>query len=229
MMAFFLVLVPLLVLAWQAWQSLNALSAQAEQTNRSTLTDARRSETMTNIAVEMERSYRQYCVLDDPRLSSVYQSQHERYAQMLEAHAPVIVDVNLLQRLNDSLVALSALQCRNNAPDSEALHELELFATSNAEMLQATRAVVFSRGQQLQQDIAERGQFFGWQALVLFLLSLALVIIFTRMIIGPVKGIERMIKHLGEGRLLSESENFKGPRELRSVGQRIVWLSHIGL
>jgi len=129
MMAFFLVLVPLLVLAWQAWQSLNALSAQAEQTNRSTLTDARRSETMTNIAVEMERSYRQYCVLDDPRLSSVYQSQHERYAQMLEAHAPVIVDVNLLQRLNDSLVALSALQCRNNAPDSEALHELELFAT----------------------------------------------------------------------------------------------------
>ena len=225
MMAFFLVLVPLLVLAWQAWQSLNTLSAQALQTNRSTLTDARRSENMTNIALEMERSYRQYCVLDDSRLSSVYQSQHERYAQMLEAHAPVILDANLLQRLNKTLAALSTLQCHNNAPDGDALHELEIFATANAEMLQATRAVVFSRGQQLQQEIAQRGQFFGWQALVLFLLSLALVIIFTRMIIGPVKAIERMIKHLGEGRLLQECENFKGPRELRSVGQRIVWLS----
>jgi hypothetical protein len=57
----------------------------------------------------------------------------------------------------------------------------------------------FSRGQQLQQEIAERGQFFGWQALVLFLVSLALVLLFTRMIIGPVKGIERMINRLGEG------------------------------
>lgn len=225
MMAFFLVLIPLLVLAWQAWQSLNALSAQAEQTNRSTLADVRRSEIMTNIALEMERSYRQYCVLDDSRLSSTYQSQHERYAQMLEAHASAIVDLSLLDKLNGSLALLSTLQCRNNAPDSEALKALERFASSNADMLQATRAVLFSRGQQLQQNIAERGQFFGWQALVLFLLSLSLVIIFTRMIIGPVKSIERMIKHLGEGRLLEQRENVKGPRELRSVGQRIVWLS----
>lgn len=66
-------------------------------------------------------------------------------------------------------------------------------------MVQATRAVVYSRGQQLQQEIAERGQFFGWQALVLFLLSPALVLLFTRMIIGPVKGIERMINQLGQG------------------------------
>lgn len=226
MMAFFLVLVPLLVLAWQAWQSLNMLSAQAEQTNRSTLIDARRSEAMTNIALEMERSYRQYCVLDDARLASVYRSQHQRYAQMLEAHAAVIVDAHLFQTLNQTLIALSTLQCSNNGPDTTALHQLEVFASSNGEMLQATRTVIFSRGQQLQQAIAARGQFFGWQALVLFLLSLALVIIFTRMIIGPVKGIERMIKRLGEGRLLeNSSENFTGPRELRSVGQRLVWLS----
>ncbi|MCT7423397.1 two-component sensor histidine kinase, partial [Escherichia coli] len=73
--------------------------------------------------------------------------------------------------------------------------------------------------------IAERGQFFGWQALVLFLVSLALVLLFTRMIIGPVKGIQRMINRLGEGKSLGDTVAFKGPRELRSVGQRIIWLS----
>lgn len=66
MLAFLLILLPLLVLAWQAWQSLNALSDQAALVNRTTLIDARRSEAMTNAALEMERSYRQYCVLDDP-------------------------------------------------------------------------------------------------------------------------------------------------------------------
>lgn len=76
-------------------------------------------------------------------------------------------------------------------------------------MVQATRTVVYSRGQQLQQEIAERGQFFGWQALVLFLVS-GDGATFTRMIIGPVKGIERMINRpakavLGEYRHLYRS------------------------
>jgi two-component system sensor histidine kinase GlrK len=45
------------------------------------------------------------------------------------------------------------------------------------------------------------------------------------MIIGPVKGIERMINRLGEGRSLGDGVLLTGPRELRSVGQRIIWLS----
>lgn len=225
MMAFLLILLPLLVLAWQAWQSLNALSAQAAQTNRTTLIDARRSEAMTNAALEMERSYRQYCVLDDRTLERVYQSQRKRYSEMLDAHAGVLPDKKLYQALRDDLNDLAQLQCSNSGPSAEASARLEAFAAANTEMVQSTREVVFSRGQQLQQEIAERGQFFGWQALVLFLLSLALVLLFTRMIIGPVKGIERMINRLGEGRSLGNTVVFKGPRELRYVGERIIWLS----
>ena len=225
MLAFLLILLPLLVLAWQAWQSLNALSAQAALTNRTTLIDARRSEAMTNAALEMERSYRQYCVLDDPTLAKVYQSQRKRYSEMLDAHGGVLPDEKIWQSLRQSLNDLAKIQCHNSGPDAQASAWLEGFASANTEMVQATRTVVFSRGQQLQQEIAERGQFFGWQALVLFLVSLAMVLLFTRMIIGPVKGLERMINRLGEGRALSNQVVFSGPRELRSVGQRIIWLS----
>ena len=224
-LAFLLILLPLLVLAWQAWQSLNILSAQAEQTNRTTLIDARRSEAMANVALDMERSYRQYCVLDDPTLAKVYQNQRKRYSDMLDAHAGVLPDETLYQRLRQNLHDLTQLQCTNSGPEKAALARLEAFSTANAEMVQATRTVVFSRGQQLQQAIAERGQFFGWQALVLFLVSLAMVLLFTRMIIGPVKGIESMINRLGEGQSLDGEVMFRGPRELRSVGQRIIWLS----
>jgi len=225
MMAFLLILLPLLVLAWQAWQSLNALSAQAALTNRTTLIDALRSEAMTNAALEMERSYRQYCVLDDRTLANVYQNQRKRYSEMLDAHAGVLPDDKLYQALRQDINALAQLQCLNSGPDTMSALRLEAFANANTEMVQATRAVIFSRGQQLQQEIAERGQFFGWQALVLFLVSLVLVLLFTRMIIGPVKGIERMINRLGEGRSLGNTVVFTGPRELRSVGQRIIWLS----
>ncbi len=224
-LSFVLILLPLLVLAWQAWQSLNALSAQAAHINRTTLVDARRSEAMMNASLEMERSYRQYCVLDDPTLAKVYQNQRKRYSEMLDAHAGVLPDEKIWQALSQQLNDLAQLRCKNSSPDAPSGASLEAFAAANSEMVQATRTVVYSRGQQLQQEIAERGQFFGWQALVLFLLSLALVLLFTRMIIGPVKGIEKMINRLGEGKSLDNAALFTGPRELRSVGERIIWLS----
>lgn len=59
-----------------------------------------------------------------------------------------------------------------------------------------------------------------------FLLSALLVTLFTRMIIGPVKIIERMINRLGTGLTLeNDTDRFKGPRELRIIAQRIIWLS----
>lgn len=225
MLSFLLILLPLLVLAWQAWQSLNALSSQAALTNRTTLIDARRSEAMTNAALEMERSYRQYCVLDDATLAKVYQGQRKRYSEMLDAHAGVLPDDKLYQTLRQDLNDLAELRCKNSGPEDKAAAQLEAFASANTDLVQATRTVVFSRGQQLQQEIAERGQFFGWQALVLFLVSLTMMVLFTRMIIGPVKNIQRMINRLGEGKSLGSSAMLTGPRELQSVGQRIVWLS----
>ena len=64
---------------------------------------------MTNAALEMERSYRQYCVLDDRTLEKVYQNQRKRYSEMLDAHAAccrTISSTALRQDLNDRPVAV---------------------------------------------------------------------------------------------------------------------------
>ncbi|EHM40293.1 sensor histidine kinase [Hafnia alvei] len=225
LLAFLLVLLPLLVLAYQAYQGLNNLSSQAADINRTTLSDARRSEAMASLAVEMERSYRQFCVLGDESLSKLYQKQRGQYSQMLERQASVLPDPRYYQKLNGLIDQLATFQCQNNAPVTQASALLAGFSVANGQMVQATRDVIFTRGQQLQQAIAERGQFFGWQALVLFLVSVLLVFLFTRMIIGPVKGVERMINRLGEGKSVGNMVAFRGPREIRSLAQRIVWLS----
>ncbi|MGM3184536.1 sensor histidine kinase [Dickeya oryzae] len=224
-MAFLLVLLPLLVLAYQAYESLDHLSEQAAGINSTTLADARRSEAMTSTAISMERSYRQFCVLGDQTLSQLYQNQRKQYSQMLDVHAPILPDPSYYQNLRQYLTELTDIRCQNNGPAAASITVLDNFSRTNAQMVQATREVIFSRGQQLQQDIAERGRFFGWQALVLFLVSVLLVVLFTRMIIGPVKGVESMINRLGEGRPLGQLVNFRGPTEIRSLAQRIIWLS----
>ncbi len=120
LMAFLLVLLPLLVLAYQAYQSLDHLSTQAADINRTTLADARRSEAMTSVALEMERSYRQYCVLDDATLATLYQHQRKQYTQMLVAHAPILPDARYYQTLQGLLNQLTDIKCKNSGPDKEA-------------------------------------------------------------------------------------------------------------
>lgn len=103
LLAFLLVLLPLLVLAYQAYQSLNHLSAQAADINHTTLSDARRSEAMAALALEMERSYRQYCVLGDETLAALYQRQHAQYRQLLERHAALLPDGSDYAQLDSAL------------------------------------------------------------------------------------------------------------------------------
>ncbi|MBC8952503.1 HAMP domain-containing sensor histidine kinase [Xenorhabdus sp. PB62.4] len=225
-MAFCLVLLPLLVLAYQAYQSLDQLSTQAAEISRSTLSDARRSEAMIGSALEMERSYRQYCVLGDARLERLYQRQYRQYTTMLGDQIAMLANAEYTKKFNELLSGLTKISCSNGVPEPAVSKLLEEFSTANNLLVQETRNIIFSRGEQLQKDIAEKGQLFGWQSLILFLLSAFLIALFTRMIIGPVKGIERMINRLGKGQSLeNEIESFKGPRELRSLAQRIIWLS----
>ncbi len=93
------------------------------------------------------------------------------------------------QMLRATLPQLTDLQCDNGNTVAAASQALERFSTTNAQLVQETRDEVFARGLQLQREIADRGQFWGWQALTLFIVSLALALLFTR-----------MINRLGEGR-----------------------------
>lgn len=225
LLAFLLVLLPLLVLAYQAYKSLDLLSEQAADINNTTLKDARRSEAMTNLALSMERSYRQYCVLGDKTLETLYLNQRQQYTEMLDVHAAILPNQNYYTTLQKQLSELSQISCKNSGPNEGASILLERFSAANTEMVQATRAIIYSRGEKLQQAIADKGYFFGQQALLLFLLSVFLVLLFTRMIIGPVKRVERMINRLGEGKFLGDVSSFNGPSEIQSLAQRIVWLS----
>lgn len=225
LLAFLLVILPLLFLATQAYRSLDNLSAEAANINQTTLEDAQRSENMTNLALSMERSYRQYCVLKDDELSKLYQEQYEKYSLMLHEHEDAVENGELYQSLALLLNAISELKCDNDQPEQDIVSSLQQFSTENNLMLQATRDVVFSRGQLLQESIAKQGAFFGQWALIVFILSLGLVVLFTHMIIGPVKAVNRMITLLGEGQFVEGNASVNGPMELKELAQRIIWLS----
>lgn len=225
LLAFLLVLLPLLFLAYQAYQSLDSLSAQAVAMNDTTLADSQRSEAMTNIGLSMERSYRQYCVVVESSLDKLYQSQRQQYITMLKEHLLTVPGGTKLTELKNLLGQMNQLNCDNGQPTKSSEELLQDFAKANVDMGQFTRTLIFARGEQLQKSIANRGEFLGRQSLILFIVSLALVVLFTHMIIGPVARVKEMINQLGAGEPLKDLQIFSGPREIRALAQRIIWLS----
>lgn len=229
MMAFWMVLLPLLVLAYQAYQSLDQLSNQAAITNKNALADTERSEVMRNLAIEMEGNYRRFCVLRDETDNNMYQQRYQQYSKMFATLQQTVVPLSTskeAEMLNTALAKLNTIECKNSVPSEEMKQALERFSYANNRIVVLTKEIIFNRGEQLQMAIAEKGRYFGWQSLIVFAFSLILIALFTRMIIGPVKGIEKMINRLGEGQTLDNNlDNFQGPRELRSLAQRIIWLS----
>ncbi|MDE9591129.1 two-component sensor histidine kinase, partial [Xenorhabdus bovienii] len=63
---------------------------------------------------------------------------------------------------------MTKISCNNGVPEPTSSKLLEEFSTTNNLLVQEIRKIIFSRGEQLQKDIADKGQFFGWQSLILF-------------------------------------------------------------
>ena len=96
--------------------------------------------------------------------------------------------MKIWRALRQDLDDLAELQCKIAVRRRGLPPAWEAFASANNDMVPGDpNGGLFARAA-AAAEIAERGQFFSWQALVLFLLSLALVLLFSRMIIGPVKG-----------------------------------------
>ena len=225
--AFLLVILPLLFLAIQAYQSLDHLSSEAVYINQTTLEDAQRTENMSTLALDIERRYRQYCVLKEPSLETLYHDLHKQYAVLLNEHKQSVLIKNseLYPALTNVIAALETLQCEEDQPTSSVLSSLQQFSSMNGSLSQATQDVLLSRSKQLQESIVQQGAFFSQRALIVLVLSLVLIMVATYMIIKPVKVINRMITHLGEGEFISDAPVVNGPLELKELAQRIVWLS----
>ncbi|SET36645.1 sensor histidine kinase [Thorsellia anophelis] len=224
MFAFMLVLLPLLWLSYQAYDGFNELSQKSAEINRNTAIYARRSEVMANVALELERSARQYCILNDSTFANLHLEQKKQFSQMLEAHKPVVNDLRFYTILSQILKRLNNLTCANGLPTEDYRHLLEDLSNTNIELSQATREAIFARGQDLQIAIAQRGSSVGRQALILCFVSFILVLLFTQMIIRPVAKIRMMINVIAEGRKLP-AKQFNGPKEMQVLAHRIVWLS----
>ncbi|MFQ3786521.1 sensor histidine kinase [Halomonas sp. A29] len=225
LLAFLVVMLPLGILMYQAGQALSELSRLADVSARQAVEESRRARVLGNLAVEMERSARQYAVLEQESLLELYAERHGEFQELLAQQRRFLPNDPDVVALEEQLLLLSQL------PELEA-EALEVWLALFAPFAEHTEAMRRATNRQIDASIemisarAEDVQSRLWlQTTALVSSSLLLMLLFSWLIIRPVRQLERRILSIGSGVETNDRDTIQGPAELVQLGDRLDWLS----
>ena len=223
LMGFVLVLMPLGGMIWHDSQALEHLSQLTSDELERAVRDTRRATLLTTQAIDLERTLRRYAVLGDERILASYQQQLASYRSLLAAHQGSIPDAEAYTGLEQVLAWLESLQDLAQARAASASPQFDEFNQINQQLEVITRGQVDEHVSRVRAMIAELMREIWWVSGFVAVLSLLLVLLFTYLIIHPVRQIESRILSLGAG-VEPDKRPVDGPAELVVLGERINWL-----
>lgn len=223
LIAFLLVLLPLILLVYQNSRSLEQVIGLAQDGIEGAVRDTRRASDMNDLALEMERTIRRYAVLEDPELRLSYLRLLERYRSALDGQLVAVDAGELTKTIPNLLIDLVDLAQANGAQIRQRAAIFDEFNVLTLQLDQLTREQVDVRIQQVRQHVLQLRRQLWWLSTALGGASLLLVLLFTYLIIRPVRQLERRILSLGAG-IEPDERPIRGPAELVTLGERLQWL-----
>ncbi|KPK35405.1 MAG: hypothetical protein AMJ66_01340 [Betaproteobacteria bacterium SG8_40] len=226
---FALAVVPLvLALVYNAY-SINNLADHSQQTLYQAVQATQASRSLIEHVTAMERSVRQFVIVDEPSVLQGYALAHERFvntAQRLSSYPleqaqratlRVLVDTenDLFQRVNEAAVL------RDGA--AEIVGQFSKLSQTARELDNQGNLLVEREADIVQRMAGETQNLILWQMLALVPVAIFLVLGASLLIRRPISQIESAIQKLGEGEF-GDKISVTGPADLQSLGRQLDWL-----
>lgn len=229
LLGFGLATLPLIVALVTAALYVDRVTAQGQRTIYDATRAVRASQTLGEALTAMERSARQYHVLDDPTLLEVYD---DRRRELLDA----IAELRRLDLSPGQQERLDQLTQQENEiyhllrTDRSADTRLDTAFGAFGQMVRHARALADEGNQliarsvaQLQAAAARAQTLLIWQAAALVPAVIALTAFFIYLIARPLRQLDQSIRQLGSGEF-NTPIGVKGPHDLRELGARLDWM-----
>ena len=227
LVGFSLVALPLVVSVIQALVYMDRLAQQSERLVMRSIQVTRQNQLLAEQITALERNARQYLVLNDPELLSLYEEKQQRFDLTLNTLEGLVHDetiMSYLQRMRSDSETIVQLLREQRLNDETALVEQFSRLGEMAVWIAAQSYYFIDREQTSLQDTAsDASRNMIWQTAALIPITLLLVVLFTLLIERPIRQIGRAIQGLGETRL-TEAIIVGGPPELEALGQKLDWL-----
>ncbi len=226
---FSLAVVPLIFALVNNAVSIRELATKSQRAVFNAVQATQSSRQMIEQITGMERSVRQFSILADPQIFSVFETSHRDFLEtvrrmrvlpLLPAQQRVLDRMSEIENLLFTSVAGLRDQPRLVADlvdDYVSLGELarSLDAMGRESVQRETAA--------MQALSGEVNTFIYWQLVALIPVALFLVVGSTILILKPIRQIEDALKRIGDGDF-QHPVNVSGPRDLEDLGRQIDWV-----
>ena len=222
-------LVPLLAAFIYANFTFGKLTKQSLFNMQQAVETTRVSRVLTEELAVMERSARQYFVLQDTLLLTNYNNAHQRFSAAMNT----LINLPMAKPLKPSLQAFykqeNALYLRinqsNNAFnfDQHITDEFNALSKLSNNIINKNNTLIDDEAKLFKQKVTRTQQLLFWQTLTLIPLAVVLAGIITWMIARPIRRMDDAIEALGQGNY-EQPISINGPGDLRKLGLRLDWL-----
>jgi two-component system, NtrC family, sensor histidine kinase GlrK len=207
--------------------TLERVMAQSRVATASALLLTADARQLAELRVAMERSARQYIVLDDPSLLRGFTQAADDATKLLGEMGRHDLPKDLatqwvaqIEPIKDELGGPKAsIQQREDALD-ESFRTLDRL---DGQIAEAVRRLDDERSAALQAQLEDGRASVGTQVLGAIVLAGLLALAFGVWLTRPLKRLERAIAGLGENRM-DHPVDIRGPSDMRSLGRRLEWL-----
>lgn len=220
---------PLLLAFANANIAFDKLAKQSEITIYNAVETTRAVRVLQEQINLMERSIRQYYVLQDDVLLKNYKQADTRFnsaimqLQHLTTYRPLLGKINVLHQQFQQLEQLiqNSTDTKSTQPEvldtfSKLTQQIEVIIEENNQAIDSTSSQLTLSAKKTQRNLLI-------QSLVLIPLALLVAGCIAFLLARPIRRMDRAIKELGEGSYDQEI-SIDGPGNLRVLGQRLDWL-----
>ncbi|HEY9278360.1 MAG TPA: HAMP domain-containing sensor histidine kinase [Methylotenera sp.] len=220
---------PLLWAFTNANIAFDKLAEQSEITINNAVKTTRAVRILQEQAYLMERSIRQYYVLQDETLFKNYKQADIKFnsaiveLQQLTTYRPQLERINSLRQQTQQLnqLILNSIGTQTTQLDfldtfSQLTQQIEVIIEENNQAIDKTSSQLTLAAKKTQRNLFI-------QSLVLIPLALLVAGCIAFMLARPIRRMDKAIKELGEGHY-EQKISIDGPGDLRVLGQRLDWL-----
>jgi two-component system, NtrC family, sensor histidine kinase GlrK len=207
----------------------NQLSKNSQTTIDEAVKATRASLTMQQQLHLMERSVRQYFVLNDEALFSNYVNSHDKFVAATATLLTLASTKSYQQKLNTLLsqtnkTDLAIMDAKSRETKTYTfLNNFNLISAQVDEIIQENNLAIDKASQVLDKSSTRQQSRFFLQSLILLPFSIFVTAIMAYLLGRPIKRMDSAIKDLGKGNY-QQIIAIDGPGDLRLLGQRLNWL-----
>ena len=228
-MGFALVMLPLLVAFINANITFGKLTKQSLFNMSQAVETTRASRILLEELAVMERSARQYFVLQDKLLLTNYLNAHQRFSHAVNS----LMQLPMAKPLNPALMKFSAeenslfLSIRQAKDglyyDSSMAEAFNTLTQQAIKIINENNQLIDKESTLFKAKVLRSQQLLFWQSLTLIPLVIVIAGIITWMIARPIRRMDDAIHQLGKGNY-ERPIAINGPGDLRQLGSRLDWL-----